>query len=243
MKLSIHDLRVAMDSGKGGSASYTLTFRQFPNKPYAWPTTGLRRASINSFGYGGANCHIVIDDAYNYLRMRNISGKHYTSPHPSTLTNMDAPLRHQLHGCGDIMKKSPCKLLPWSSSDKGGILRMIIQFQHWLKAREGFCMPETQSAFLEDLTYTLDTHRTRLPWRSFALIHSADDLLDLHSRISPPVRVLSKAPRLGFVFSGQGSQWYAMGRELMLYPSFSTELNESEYYLRSLGCNWSVKGK
>lgn len=29
----------------------------------------------------------------------------------------------------------------------------------------------------------------------------------------------------------------------MTYPSFAMELNEAEHYLKSLGCDWSVKGK
>lgn len=51
---------------------------QFPETCYDWPTAGLRRASINSFGYGGANSHIVLDDAYNFMRLRGLQGRHRT---------------------------------------------------------------------------------------------------------------------------------------------------------------------
>ncbi|KAF3768164.1 polyketide synthase [Cryphonectria parasitica EP155] len=44
---------------------------KFPEKCYSWPTPGLRRASINSFGYGGSNSHIVLDDAYNFMHLRD----------------------------------------------------------------------------------------------------------------------------------------------------------------------------
>ena len=37
-----------------------------------WPKPGLRRASVNSFGFGGANAHVIIDDASNYLSSRNL---------------------------------------------------------------------------------------------------------------------------------------------------------------------------
>ncbi|TLD09599.1 hypothetical protein PspLS_11722 [Pyricularia sp. CBS 133598] len=48
----------------------------FPARPVAWnkPTSGFRRASVSSFGYGGSNAHIVLDDAHNYLRMRGLQG-------------------------------------------------------------------------------------------------------------------------------------------------------------------------
>jgi hypothetical protein len=43
---------------------------------------------VSSFGFGGSNSHIVLDDAYNFLRMRNLRGNHstvYTPPSPILL--------------------------------------------------------------------------------------------------------------------------------------------------------------
>lgn len=48
----------------------------------AWPASGLRRVSVNSFGFGGSNTHVVLDDAYHYLKDRRLSGNHCTSPVP-----------------------------------------------------------------------------------------------------------------------------------------------------------------
>lgn len=50
----------------------------FPTENTPWPSDGLRRVSINSFGIGGANAHCVLDDAFHYLRDRHISGPHHT---------------------------------------------------------------------------------------------------------------------------------------------------------------------
>ena len=50
-----------------------------------WPAKGLRRASVNSFGYGGANAHVVLDDAYNYLNLRHLKGRHRTAIKPSVI--------------------------------------------------------------------------------------------------------------------------------------------------------------
>ncbi|KAJ3942859.1 uncharacterized protein N0V96_007088 [Colletotrichum fioriniae] len=41
-----------------------------PLENMAWPSQGQRRISVNSFGFGGANAHVILDDAYNYLRNR-----------------------------------------------------------------------------------------------------------------------------------------------------------------------------
>lgn len=51
----------------------------FPSESIPWPTSGLRRVSINSFGIGGTNAHCVLDDAYNYFNERCYSASHNTS--------------------------------------------------------------------------------------------------------------------------------------------------------------------
>ncbi|PSR80251.1 hypothetical protein BD289DRAFT_441070 [Coniella lustricola] len=38
-----------------------------PTTTTPWPTSGIRRASVNSFGFGGANAHVIIDDATSFL--------------------------------------------------------------------------------------------------------------------------------------------------------------------------------
>ncbi|KAI8628763.1 polyketide synthase [Xylariaceae sp. FL1651] len=51
---------------------------QFPTKALRWPQPGLRRMSINSFGVGGSNAHIVLDDALHFLRSYHLIGYHQT---------------------------------------------------------------------------------------------------------------------------------------------------------------------
>lgn len=38
-----------------------------PTECIPWPQEGLRRVSVNSFGFGGSNSHVILDDAYHYL--------------------------------------------------------------------------------------------------------------------------------------------------------------------------------
>ncbi|KAI7920192.1 hypothetical protein M0657_004557 [Pyricularia oryzae] len=51
---------------------------QFPTEPVVWPQTGLRRMSINSFGVGGSNAHVVMDDALHFLQSYGLVGNHRT---------------------------------------------------------------------------------------------------------------------------------------------------------------------
>lgn len=51
-----------------------------PTELTAWPTDGVRRISVNSFGYGGANAHAVLEDAHHYLTARNYAtSRHITN--------------------------------------------------------------------------------------------------------------------------------------------------------------------
>ncbi|TLD05739.1 uncharacterized protein PgNI_08484, partial [Pyricularia grisea] len=51
---------------------------QFPTEPVVWPQPGLRRMSINSFGVGGSNAHVVMDDALHFLQAYSLVGNHRT---------------------------------------------------------------------------------------------------------------------------------------------------------------------
>lgn len=66
-----------------------------------WPASGLRRVSVNSFGFGGSNTHVVLDDAYHYLRDRCLPGNHCTSPTPGVpadqpITNGNAAIHTEI---------------------------------------------------------------------------------------------------------------------------------------------------
>ncbi|KAI1371682.1 putative polyketide synthase [Hypoxylon crocopeplum] len=236
---------------------------QFPERSYPWPVSGLRRASVNSFGYGGANCHIVLDDAYNFLRLRSLSGKHCTQHYPALnplissstnglltskghTTNGHTTNGHTTNGHGTngfhtprpILQSELPGLFIWSAADKDGIGRVTKQYEEYY-AKQASQIDE-KGGFLADFAYTLGSHRSYLPWRSFALLRSPGELNDLHSRISAPTRANANPARLGFIFTGQGAQWYAMGRELMSYSSFKMDMKRAEQYLKSLGCRWSI---
>ncbi|KAI0145929.1 putative polyketide synthase [Hypoxylon sp. NC0597] len=214
---------------------------QFPEKCCLWPTKGLRRASVNSFGYGGANCHIVIDDAHHYLQLRSLDGRHCTKISPSCGGGVSCG-RNGLSPAEDRIcaQKVPIpKLLVWSAADKNGIDRISNAYKDM--CRQNSFKLLGYEKWLDNLAYTLNCHRTHLPWRSYALLHSPAELDNLDSRLSAPTRVnLERSLRIGFVFTGQGAQWFRMGRELMCYHSFKADLLSAEEFLRDLGCSWSV---
>lgn len=65
---------------------------RFPTKSTAWPQRGLRRMSVNSFGVGGSNAHVVMDDALHFLKSFRLVGNHRTETIPKIPRQLDAPL-------------------------------------------------------------------------------------------------------------------------------------------------------
>ncbi|KAI1651898.1 uncharacterized protein F4817DRAFT_311507 [Daldinia loculata] len=63
-----------------------------PTQKIVWPGSGLRRISVNSFGFGGANTHVILDDAFHYLQHYNLAGNHHTTSVPGgTLDDLPSP--------------------------------------------------------------------------------------------------------------------------------------------------------
>jgi acyl transferase domain-containing protein len=73
--------------------------------------------------------------------------------------------------------------------------------------------------------------------------HTAFDLVStLNGTSLIPTRE-TESPRIGYVFTGQGAQWHAMGRELLeQYPVFAATLNAADAYLFKLGAPFSLLG-
>jgi acyl transferase domain-containing protein len=206
---------------------------EFPTVPTQWPTSGLRRASVNSFGVGGANVHAILDDAYNYLRLHGLSGK--------TKVGNTAPLvENGSHSSTSNEPVASCKpyLVIFSMAEQSGLERLTAAYREYLQASKVSEDPD----FLANLAYTLSEKRSRFPWRSFVV---ADSVAALESglRDGPQTPIQSiRNPNVCFVFNGQGAQWWAMGRELLVYSVFGRSLQESEECFRSMGCKWSLMG-
>lgn len=218
-------------------------------KSVPWPVDGLRRASINSFGFGGTNSHAVLDDAYNYLRLRGLAANHCTLriPPDRVLLNKPSSLPYICRPDPGLpclsfpehaMLTTP-KLLVWSAADEGGLKRLAADYRHHL-AQLSLESGEAD-VYLNNMAFTLEMRRSSLPWKSFVVADSLFKLYDLEVQLSQPVRSAVK-PRLGYVFTGQGAQWYAMGRELLVYSVFKYSLLNAEEYLYGIGCRWSLLG-
>jgi acyl transferase domain-containing protein len=84
----------------------------------------------------------------------------------------------------------------------------------------------------------------RMQWRVAIPATSSFELIEaLNSGKISPVREV-ESPRIGFVFTGQGAQWNAMGRELYnRYPVFAQSMDACDKCLSSFGAPFSLLGK
>jgi acyl transferase domain-containing protein len=226
---------------------------QVPTSCIPWPTQGLRRISVDSFGFGGANSHIILDDAFHTIEALNLN----TFSSPSLLTS--APEKptdgingtNGVDGAGEVdavdgVNHAPGKtskatreyqLLTWSARDEAALKRMLHLYDGYLRTNM-----HADADFLGDLAYTLAARRTLMAWRSFSVAHGqgALETLDL------PAAKCERAARdigVAFVFTGQGVQYANMGMELLGYPIFRATLAEADGVFQELGAEWSLFGK
>jgi acyl transferase domain-containing protein len=209
---------------------------QVPTQLESWPDdTGIRRASVNNFGYGGSNAHVIMEDYASYVASSFGNGSTATdSQHNNRLAN-----GHTNGHTNGVSTNTKSRVFILSARDQLATESMLENLKSYLLSAQ----PKDEDNFLDSLAYTLGQRRTIFPWISALPAQNVSGLVNaLGSAKSKPVRTPER-PRLGFVFTGQGAQWWAMGRELIgAYPTFKASLIESERYLKELGAPWSLLG-
>ncbi|KAH6677568.1 putative lovastatin nonaketide synthase [Halenospora varia] len=227
-----------------------------------WPVAGIRRASVNSFGYGGANAHVILDDALHFLEQHSLRGNHSTLREvPDGVSNdsssdsgisIGTPTSGQgTPGQGTPgLKLSSCtpKLFVLSSPEQSGVDRLIETYskhiEAWSSSQEKsddeLGMITQEAEYLENFAYTLANRRSAFDWRGFTIAGSMSELSGVVKQGLPKLRRAARAPACAYVFTGQGSQYYNMGRELQSHAVFRESIHLADEYLKSLGADWSV---
>ncbi|KAL5344841.1 hypothetical protein ACLOAV_010238 [Pseudogymnoascus australis] len=210
-----------------------------PLETMKWPTSGLRRASVNGFGFGGSNAHVILDDAYHYLMSRNLQGRHCTVEDDLRKENGDAALMQEAERA-DSKDLPDYRLLTFSMQDQNGLKRLSRSVGEYLSTDS---VKGQQKPNLDDFAYTLANRRSQFSFRSFAVSQTIEELTEheFKSIASTQQKRLRQPENLIFVFTGQGAQWALMGRELLANPVFNASVQRSQQYLDEIGCKWNAE--
>jgi acyl transferase domain-containing protein len=167
-----------------------------------WPATGadgIRRAGVNSFGFGGANVHVVVENDSQGL-------SRHVSSYKKLTTNFFDDDDEEEEAEEFTQFDSPPTLLYFSANDQssldGYVKRLNTHLQNPLVSLE-----------LGDLAYTLSERRTCHYYGAFAITRCNPKFIDQGALIRG--KRASNPPKVAFVFTGQGAQWPTMGAELI----------------------------
>ncbi|KAI9163910.1 putative polyketide synthase [Paramyrothecium foliicola] len=155
----------------------------------AWPTLKYgqpRRVSVNSFGFGGTNAHVIVEEHTPTPQTRDESSSPCLAP-IALSANSESSLRASLEDLKHFIKQnSSLRLedLAWTLLKK----RSNLQFRY-----------ATTANSLQDLSEVLE--------RDAPLLHGKQTIA-----VNSDVRA---KPEILGIFTGQGAQWPAMGRSLL----------------------------
>ncbi|KAI1206598.1 polyketide synthase [Annulohypoxylon truncatum] len=182
------------------------------NRP--WPKSRVARASVNSFGFGGANGHAILEAApvcSRALSNDRLSMGSYTCSrgNGNVSTNM-------------IPQMNPT-LLTFSARTEYSMSCLVKNIADYVSRSDS-------RISLTDLVYTLNGRRSRLAARGFAIVTPQTLADDLDPAKLIKNQLETETLPLAFIFTGQGAQWPGMGGQL--FHQYS-KFRESIRYLDS----------
>ncbi|OIN82094.1 type I polyketide synthase [Mycobacterium malmoense] len=164
---------------------------QVVREPTAWERNGRSRiAGVSSFGFAGTNAHVILEEA---PVAPGEAGRVVVAPRPADQRRFS--------------------VLPLSARRPEALVQIAGQYRSWLRAH-----PE---ATLADLCFTAGAGRAHFEHRAALVVNSrqsASELLGALADDRPApglVRGISDdTPKTAWLFTGQGSQYPGMAREL-----------------------------
>lgn len=181
-----------------------------------WPRA-LRRASVNSFGYGGANAHIILESAQSYLQGHNTPPTGHTTPDSSI-----GELKNKQH------QQQQYYALPLSASSTKSLEARVQQISQTVSEISHDEIP------LQKLAFTLSQRRDSLRHKTF-VVATADsaNIIQAADEEATSGSIADTVP-LAFVFTGQGAQYAGMAKDLLRRNAqFRSKIRELDAVLQT----------
>lgn len=185
-----------------------------PTKLEDWPDGGPTRfAGVNSFGYGGTNAHILLQQAPD---------------------NRADPAGQE------TAWEKPC-LVPISARSEKALQELAGKYAFHLSTATG-------RGDMADFLYTTSQRRTHHNLRISIVANSKDELRNKLELVSTGVPVdktytgISEGnkPKIAYVYSGMGPQWWAMARNLLEKEEIFRSVVEDCDRLFQNEAGWSI---
>ncbi|KAA8652757.1 type I polyketide synthase [Aspergillus tanneri] len=199
-----------------------------------WPNASYRRASVNAFGYGGTNCHAILDAAESYFATASLSSGFLCLP--SAGTQNDVTDKEEIDVKAGRNDLSIPRIFVLSARTDKALQSMIRDLSLYLRE-----FSEPEGSMLDNLVYTLCLRRSHLQQRFAMVTPSLEELVQTLETSTSSAEDFNKSRSgdIGFYFTGQGAQWPKMGRELLrAFPIFRKSLLQTGRHLCSFGASW-----
>jgi len=180
--------------------------------------------SINSFGFGGANAHCIIEsyEPKSAAVTPIANGHQMNGIHKNGTRTNGAITNGSTHGTNGVVANASIPksttLIPFvfSATSVKSLVSLLDSLREFLERNPEVSLPS--------LAYTLSTRRSALSLRDSIYASSADQLRKrieeklgtdvAETSTSHSVAALSTQPSVLGIFTGQGAQWPAMGLKL-----------------------------
>ncbi|WP_293120114.1 type I polyketide synthase, partial [Moorena sp. SIO4G3] len=183
---------------------------KIPTSLIPWSGEGKPRlAGVSSFGMGGTNAHIVLEEA------------------PTEVRSQKSEVRSEEY------LERPVHILTLSGKTEKALEDLVSSYQNYLETN-----PELE---LADVCYTANTGRAQFNHRLGVIASEPTELIEKllgWKTESELVGVFSgqpnsESPQIAFLFTGQGSQYVNMGRQLYeKAPTFRQALEQCDQILK-----------
>ena len=188
---------------------------QIPTKLESWPEhEGAAKAGINSFGFGGTNCHVILQE-------------------PPLLTTFDKAIPEV---------KRP-NILPLSTRDSEILPDIAQKYKELLEKANDSCPALKDVGYTASIKREQHDHRMAVLYSSKEDLLQQLDMC-IAGEESPSIvkgKKWEKNKRnLVWVFTGMGPQWWAMGRELFEKEPVFREVIEKCDREMSKWVDWSL---